>query len=1109
MFLMIATRRSTARQLAATTSAIALALGCALPAAAQTAQAPQGTAVTPQGQPVPTESGAVPAVDASAQTVTQADDPASSEEQGQADGATTGDILVVGTRASLQSAIARKKNAGTVVDSIVADDIASFPDKNAGEALARVTGVQLSRDFGEGTQVSIRGIEPDLNRIEINGVSQQSALGQRGGDFRELQVELVKSIDVYKGYAVDLTEGGIGGTVSIETRRPLDLKSPIFSVRLEGQYQDLAETVKPRANLTAGRNDLFDGKFGFIGNVTYSDVDTRQDYASNTNWGRYVDFDRSASKTVADPAYANFGTYESCAGVTGSTAAAATTNRLACETQFFDWVPRIARYRQRDINDKRLNADLQLQYEFTDTFNVFGQARYSQRIQQLQDTNFSVDLGSDTASVDGRAFRRFNVDAPLPNAANGAASRPRVTPGTFTIDEATHTVTSVVTALNGFNAGTAAAPIFTGANNIVGIQRRDFDYNSKGQDYQLGFNWEVDRLRLTGFGSLAKIRLINNTNLVSLSTSVSAVTVDRRNDAGLPVIVFPEAFDPADPNDYAAFGRRGADGQLLVQSGPVVQYRPQDAGSQEKQIKVDADYDTRDLLPFITSVEYGGQYRFQDYINYTGGGARLLSPAVVAVPAAGIPASPAVFQPTANVSYTTVIGAPPATGPAANTYYFTEAQYRQFLTQTGAVTGGAPLFTGLAITPEGAPQRIAFPAFDYGTLSRYYDLSGFDQDLVRASGGLPQIPAYVIKEDIASGYFKLNFEQEIFGMRLTGNAGVRYTRTRNQSTSTNTRRENRIRPGTGITVNGVVIPAVIENGVTVAVQEISIANSYEDWLPAVNFNLEVLSNLFVRGTYAQNLARPKPQDLSPAINCVIDLADTVAGEDTCAAGNPALQPYRADQYDLNISWYPNADTLISVGYFYKDVASFIVGNQLRNGVDLFGDGTLFTVRQPINGFGARLDGVEASAQTVFTFLPAPFDGIGASANFTYSRALESGLTNLATNEPLKGFPGLSKYTYNASIFYDKDWLNLRLNYNRRTDWVAEAANANFGNNPIFRRGETFIDAKALFRIGKNYNVFFEGQNLFKEYSKTYIDDAKPIEYYYPGRRFFVGAQLKL
>src|SRR3990167_2811889 len=82
--------------------------------------------------------------------------PASNSE------ATVVEEIVVGTRASLQSAMNRKKRAGTISDSIVAEDISQFPDKNVGEALGRITGVQLARDFGEGSAVSIRGFEPDL-----------------------------------------------------------------------------------------------------------------------------------------------------------------------------------------------------------------------------------------------------------------------------------------------------------------------------------------------------------------------------------------------------------------------------------------------------------------------------------------------------------------------------------------------------------------------------------------------------------------------------------------------------------------------------------------------------------------------------------------------------------------------------------------------------------------------------------------------------------------------------------------------------------------------------------------------------------------------------------
>ena len=89
-------------------------------------------------------------------------------------------VVVSGTRQSVASAIDRKKNASTVVDSIVAEDIGEFPDKNVGEALSRVTGVQLSRDFGEGSQVNIRGVEANLNRIEINGLSVLSTNGTAG-----------------------------------------------------------------------------------------------------------------------------------------------------------------------------------------------------------------------------------------------------------------------------------------------------------------------------------------------------------------------------------------------------------------------------------------------------------------------------------------------------------------------------------------------------------------------------------------------------------------------------------------------------------------------------------------------------------------------------------------------------------------------------------------------------------------------------------------------------------------------------------------------------------------------------------------------------------------
>ncbi len=1070
----VKTFRNRAIAIRGATSMIALVTGMAVAPAAIAQTAPAASAAQ-----TPTDTTGSQAVDPAPEAVTTVQDPATPDTP---ENTNPEDIIVTGTRASLQSAIARKKNAGTVVDSIVADDIASFPDKNVGESLARVTGIQLSRDFGEGTAVSIRGIEPDLNRVEINGVSQQSAGGSRAGDFRELASELVKSIDVYKGYTVDLTEGGIGGTISIETRRPLELKAPIFSIKGEAQRLDLARKWGPRFNFLAGRSDLFGGRLGVLANVTYYKVKLRQDYISNTNWARQADFDRSTDKTLANPAYAAFNTYESCAGVTGATAAVATTNRLACETQFFDWTPNSVRTRSRTIDDNRLSADFQAQLRLADNLTVWGQATYTRRDQQLRDANFFLDNSN---------FQRFNFDPALAANAAGGTSRPRITAGTFTAED--HVVTSWQTQANQINLGTAAAPVFGGATNNLGIQRRDFRYPETSLYLQTGFTWELGRLSVVGLASRAKADRKSDSNLVSISTGVSGATVDRRNDLGAPFIVFPAGFDPADSDTYAR-PRVGANGVALTQFGPSVQYRPSENGSSEDQAKIDFDYEV-ELGP-LRRIEFGGQYRKQETYEYLSGGSRILRPA------SGT--TPAVFQYGNNVSYTTVIGSPPAAGAAPNTYYFSPDRYAQFIRETGGVLGGAPIYEGLSGIPDTAPRQLAIPQFDFATLSRFYDLSNFNRSRIRFADGQSQIPNRIVDESIYAGYLKFNFEQELFGMRLTGNAGYRYVRTEDDSTGSNRRQEIRIVPGTG--VNGVPLQTV---NTLISVEQVTVKNSYDDWLPALNLNLEVFNNLFVRATFAKNLARPQPDRLAATVTCNFDLDGAIAGEDTCTAGNPALQPYRADSYDLNVAWYPNQDTLISVGYFKKDVKSFILNGQTRIGVDLFGDGGSFTVVQPINGFGAKLDGVEVSAQTAFTFLPGFFSGFGASGNFTYARALNSGLVNLATQESLPFYPGLSKYTYNASAFYDKDWLNARISYNKRSRWLQTAASGTDANNPIFRKAEAFVDAKVLFRISPQFSVFGEALNLTKEFTQTYIDRLRTVEAFYPGRRFFLGAQLKL
>ena len=218
-------------------------------------------------------------------------------------------IVVTGSRASQQSSNRRKRDARTATDSIVADDIGSFPDRNVNEAISRIPGVALSRnEFGEGEGVAVRGNGPDLTRVELDGIGVQAtnslaADGQnsRGADLRELPAELVKSVDVVKGSTADMTEGSLGGTVQIRTRTGLDFRKPYFSLRGGVGQTSLGKDCTPDINgVAAGR--FLDNRLGVIVSGSYSksqnNAHSYETTTSNTRgYARLFDFDQSPEKT--------------------------------------------------------------------------------------------------------------------------------------------------------------------------------------------------------------------------------------------------------------------------------------------------------------------------------------------------------------------------------------------------------------------------------------------------------------------------------------------------------------------------------------------------------------------------------------------------------------------------------------------------------------------------------------------------------------------------------------------------------------------------------------------------------------------------------------------
>ena len=210
--------------------------------------------------------------------------PAGAVQPAPSDTGSDDDIIVTGIRRSVRQSIDAKRGSSVIADIVSAEDIGKFPDKNVAEALQRVPGVVINREFGEGERVSLRGTAPNLTKTLVNGhaiatadwfVLEQLA-ATRSFNYLTLPAEIVGQLDVYKSGQADVEEGGIGGTINVHTRNPLDLKPFTVSASVQGVYSERRDSFDPQASgLFSWKNDT--DTFGILVGAVYQKRDIRRD----------------------------------------------------------------------------------------------------------------------------------------------------------------------------------------------------------------------------------------------------------------------------------------------------------------------------------------------------------------------------------------------------------------------------------------------------------------------------------------------------------------------------------------------------------------------------------------------------------------------------------------------------------------------------------------------------------------------------------------------------------------------------------------------------------------------------------------------------------------
>jgi TonB-dependent receptor len=357
---------------------------------------------------------------------------------------------------------------------------------------------------------------------------------------------------------------------------------------------------------------------------------------------------------------------------------------------------------------------------------------------------------------------------------------------------------------------------------------------------------------------------------------------------------------------------------------------------------------------------------------------------------------------------------------------------------------------GLALI-EPMPGKKSFRKF-LSTNRDAFELDPFDTDQMSAESD------YSVDEDILAAYLLGRWDSST--VRIIG--GVRMERTKNRMT-------------------GNVVTLVEEGGEfggepveddTVFVTPQSFSRSYTDWLPSLTVRYEPAANLVLRAAGYKNLMRPKLSSLAPR---------AVIEDNEGEFGNPDLKPYRAWNADLSVEYYFGRNAAVSAGVFYKDVKNYIIEYTVDGGdTGIPYNGQLLDEAKTwINGDTAKIRGFEFSYSQAFDFLPAPFDGLLAQFNYTYTDAKGRVATDGDLGDLRRvGLPSAAKHTFNAVLGYEKGPLSLRVAGAYRSKYLDELNDE--ADQDRYVASHFQLDLSAKYKVTENVQLFGEWVNVTDE-----------------------------
>ena len=351
-----------------------------------------------------------------------------------------------------------------------------------------------------------------------------------------------------------------------------------------------------------------------------------------------------------------------------------------------------------------------------------------------------------------------------------------------------------------------------------------------------------------------------------------------------------------------------------------------------------------------------------------------------------------------------------------------------------------------------------------------------------------------VDEDVATFYVQANIDMDLGSVPVRGNIGVQAVNVDQASSGV-------------ATFEGVALG-----------EPASYGTNYTHYLPSLNLSFQLPWEMFVRLGAGRQMARPRMDDLRANANYSFNRQEF---EFTGSGGNPTLEPWLANAYDLSWEKYFGGNKgYVSAAYFHKDLKSYIYNQTVPFDfsqlpippgtipagapVDLMGE-----FNQPINGEGGEIKGHELAVSFPLDILWAPLEGFGIVANYSDTQS-EIQPFGPGTSEPL---PGLSKYVSNATVYFERWGFSARVSQRHRSAFLGEVQGCGGDRTRRVFDGETVTDVQLgyTFQQGplQDLSLLLQVNNLENEpFTSTFGTAAQPREYFEYGRTYLLGVNYR-